>query len=850
MSTAPPRQEFGALPAAYVLPESFRYRLKKKLLGVPLITERLSEERLGKVAALGVLAPDCISSTAYGTEEMLTQLVPYFGLAAFSLVLPITALVLVVLFFVTLSYREVVMVYTKAGGSYVVGRDNFGPRIAQIAAVALIIDYIVTVAVQTSAGTDALTSAFPSLSGYTVPITVGVVIVLTYGNLRGIREAGRTFALPTYLFIASIGSLVVIGLIRAVLGQLHVHSIHKAGVVQIGAHGSSSLLVAASVFIILKSFANGGSSLTGLEAISNGVANFREPTGRNARRVLVLMSCTLGSLVLGVSILAHITHAVPYTHGTPTVLSQEAHYVFGDAFTGRVGFFLVQATTMLILYTGANTSFNGFPNLTSFVAKDAFLPRQLTRRGHRLVFSNGIIILAIVSIALIIATRADLTSLVALYAIGVFTGFTMAGAGMVKHHVTFKEKGWKYKIWINGFAALLSAIVVLIFATTKFTQGAWLVVVLFPILVFVLIRLHKQYEDETEQLESNAERAAAAPVLRRHVVLVFVERLDLAAARALQYARTLAPDELRAVHFVLDTKVSSELEAQWSRLGLTRFPLEMVECPDRRLMRASMEAVAEAAADGQTEVSVLLPRRVFHSAWSRVLHDNTAESIAGYVSQLPHANATIIPFQLGKRRALVPWSPGIDEVAALVGGPGRTRSGAPAHPWGAVGANRGAGATGDGGGSGAAPEVSGSGKRSESGDAGHPHRRHGLAAGDRRPRGRTDAREDVPGATPIGELQTRQRGRVTGRVRSVKVQAGAGVPSVECALSDTTGQLMLVFQGRRHVPGIEPGARLVVEGMVGERGRHMVMINPLFTILSTPEHGGEGPAPTSSPPRR
>jgi amino acid transporter len=845
-------------PPAYVLPESLRYRLKKKLLGEPLITERLSEERLGKIVALGVLAPDCISSTAYGSEEMLNQLIPYFGLAAFSLVLPITALVLVVLFFVTLSYREVVMVYTKAGGSYVVGRDNFGPRVAQIAAVALIIDYIVTVAVQTSAGTDALTSAFPSLAGATVPITVAVVIVLTYGNLRGIREAGRTFALPTYLFIASVGSLVVIGVVRAVLGQLHAHAIpHLTGYnrpVSLGSHGSSSLLLAASVFIILKSFANGGSSLTGLEAISNGVANFREPTGRNARRVLVLMSCTLGTLVLGVSILAHITHAVPYVHGTPTVLSQEAKYVFGNAFAGKAGYFLVQATTMLILYTGANTSFNGFPNLTSFVAKDAFLPRQLTRRGHRLVFSNGIIILAIVSTALIVATKADLTSLVALYAIGVFTGFTMAGAGMVKHHITFKEKGWKYKIWINGFAALLSAIVVLIFATTKFTQGAWLVVVLFPILVFVLIRLHKQYEAETQQLESNAERAAAAPVLRRHVVLVFVERLDLAAARALQYARTLAPDELRAVHFVLDTKVSSELETQWSRLGLTRFPLDLVECPDRRLMRASMELVAEASADGQTEVSVLLPRRVFNNAWRRVLHDDTAEAIAGYVSQLPHANATIIPFQLGKRRELVPWQPGAGELAALVGAgagaQGVIRTVAPAHPWGSSGA---AGPAGAGPTEGAtearqaAPDRPG---RADVGDSGHPGRWHGFPGAERRAKGRPETHHDVPGATPIGELQSRQRGRVTGRVRSVRVQAGAGVPSVECALADSTGQLLLVFQGRRRVPGIEPGARLMVEGMVGERGRHIAMINPLFTILSTPEHGGEGPAPTSWPPRR
>jgi amino acid transporter len=806
----------------YILPERLSYRLKRKLLGPPLTTERLADERLGKVAALGVLASDFISSTAYGSEEMLNQLIPYFGLAAFSLLLPITFVVLMVLFFVTMSYREVVMVYTKAGGSYVVARDNFGPRIAQIAAVALIIDYIVTVAVQISAGTDALTSAFPGLKGATVEITVGVVLVLAYGNLRGIREAGKAFALPAYLFIASVGSLVIIGVVRTLLGQLHAHSIDHSGVVKIGSHGSASLLVAASIFFMLKAFANGGSSLTGLEAISNGVANFREPTGRNARRVLVIMSCTLGSLVLGVSFLAHVTHAVPYTGGSPTVLLQEAHYVFGYGAFGKLAFYLVTATTMLILFTGGNTSFNGFPNLTSFVAKDAYLPRQLTRRGHRLVFSNGIIILTIASLALIIATRANLTALVALYAIGVFTGFTMAGSGMVKHHLTHRDPGWKRKIVINGFAAVLSLVVVAIFAITKFTEGAWLVVVLFPILVFVLIRLHKQYQEEAAELATTAPRAAAVPVLRRHAVIVLVERLDLATARALQYARTLLPDELLAVHFVLDTKVAQELETQWTQLGLARFPLDLVECPDRRLERAAMELVAEAATDGQTEVTVVLPRRGFESYWQRVLHDRTADHIAANVSQIPNANATIIPFPLGKRRrVLVPWRAGATEIAVPDRSSGRGgRPTGPAHPWG----------------------------------TGVPETKRDARAGDReRDRVRERARgrgADAPGSIAIAELRPRQRARVTGRVRSVRVQAGGGVPSIECTIADATGQLMLIFQGRRRVPGIEPGARLTAEGMVGEQRRRTAMINPLFTILRTSEGSDESvPEPRPTHPR-
>ncbi|MGH9299515.1 MAG: amino acid permease, partial [Acidimicrobiales bacterium] len=522
----------------------------------------------------------------------------------------------------------------------------------------------------------------------------------------------------------------------------------------------------------------------------------------------------------GVSILARLTHAVPYILGVPTVLSQEARYVFGYSALGTAGYFYVQAVTMLILYTGANTSFNGFPNLASFVAEDAYLPRQLTRRGHRLVFSNGIIILAVLSMALILGTRGSLNSLVALYAIGVFVGFTMAGSGMVKHHLTHKEKGWTYRIGINGFAAILSLLIVGILAVVKFTEGAWLVVVLFPILFVVLIRLHKQYTEEKSELEANVPHAAEAPVLRRHVVLVFVERLDLATARALQYARTLQPDELRAVHFVLDTAVSTELEEQWLRLGLSRFSLDLIECPDRRITRAAMDVVAEAAADGNTEVSVLLPRRVFEGIWRRVLHDRTADRIAGYVSQLPNANATIVPFPLGKRRReLVPWKGASSEepseaLASLgeggEGGEGGEPVGAPPgrigrrplHPWSPA----------------ASPPSGHSGGERESGRAGT----HGS---------------DV---VPVSELRWRQRAKVRGRVRSIRVQPKAGVPSVECTLVDQTGQILLVFQGRRRYPGIDPGAVITAEGMVGERGRQVAMINPIVDIVK-PADGGAAP---------
>lgn len=321
------------------------YRIKRHLLGKPLTTERISDEKLNNRTALGVLASDCISSSAYGSEEMLRVLVPVVGAAAFTLLMPVTGAILLVLLLLTLCYSDVVMIYTRAGGSYVVARENFGPNVAQIAAVALLVDYIVTVAVQVSAYTNALISlahlaggGWTGLDHLQLPVSVAVIVLLAYGNLRGIREAGRTFALPAYLFMAAVGLVLLVATVRGLTVGLPHADLHAAGVVPLGTPGSG-WAYGASLFIVLRSFANGGSSLTGLEAISNGISAFREPQGRNARRTLITMSCVLGVLVLGVSTLAHFTHAVPYTDGTPTVIAQEAHLAFGrrPARDGRAG---------------------------------------------------------------------------------------------------------------------------------------------------------------------------------------------------------------------------------------------------------------------------------------------------------------------------------------------------------------------------------------------------------------------------------------------------------------------------------------------------------------------------------
>ncbi|MEV7127547.1 APC family permease [Streptomyces sp. NPDC093260] len=630
-------------------PDRLMYRAKRRLLGQPLTTERVSEEKLSNRTALGVLASDCISSSAYGSEEMLRVLVPVVGAAAFTLVMPVTGAILLVLLLLTLCYSDVVTLYARAGGSYVVARENFGPDVAQVSAVALLVDYVVTVAVQTSAGTNALISlAHLAGNGWTgldhlqLPVSVAVIVLLAYGNLRGVREAGRMFAIPAYLFIAAMGLVFLVAAARALAGGLPHADLTAPGVVPLGTPGDG-WLYGASLFIVLRSFANGGSSLTGLEAISNGISVFRQPQGRNARHTLIAMSCVLAVLVLGVSTLAHVTHAVPYADGTPTVIAQEARLAFGDGTGGTIGLVFVQLATALVLYTGANTPFTGFPFLASFVARDRFLPRQLTRRGHRLAFSNGIVSLAALSLVLLLVTGANVDRLVALYAIGVFTAFTMAGAGLAAYHLRRREPLRRMKITLNALAAGVSAAVVLIFAVTKFTEGAWLVVVVFPLGVWVLIRINREYRREAAALE-RLPSGAGRPRTRRHEVLVLVETLDLATLKALRYAHELRPHSVRAVHFAIDEAHAQRLSRLWASTSATSVALELVACPDRRLRHALRELAARTTQGGDTSLTVLVPRRMYANALGRLLHRGTGEKMSRALEQLPHVAVTILPF--------------------------------------------------------------------------------------------------------------------------------------------------------------------------------------------------------------
>jgi amino acid transporter len=895
------RRATGLLGGEDDLAEGLGYSLKRRLLGRPLINEQLSEQRLSKPLALGVLAPDGISSSAYGTEEILIELIKGgLAITAFTLILPLTGVVLFVMALVVLSYREVVTVYTRAGGSYVVARENFGPRWAQIAAVALLIDYVVTVAVQVAAGTAAVASAWQPLDHPTLitVVSVAIVIVMCYGNLRGIREAGRVFAVPTYLFSGSVIIMIITGLVREILGNLPQRPYPLPG--QYTGHSTTSGLIAfAMVFVLLRAFANGGSSLTGIEAVSNAVSAFRPPEGINARRVLVTEGLILGSLVAGISWLAHVTHAAPYVLGVPTVIAQEARIVFGQSVGGHILFIFVQAATALILYTGGNTSFNGFPFLASFVAEDAFLPRWLTKRGHRLVFSNGIVVLAVLSCTLLAVVGANVNRLVPFYAIGVFTAFTMAGLGMAKYHYETRESGWRRRLVINFSAGVTSAVVVVIFVVVKFTEGAWLVVVLFAIGVPALIRLNREYQMEAGVLAriSTRPKPPEPPTYSRRSVFVFVDDFDLATIAALRYARSLRPTTLHAVHFVIDNVQADLLRRDWVAAN-TGIPLDFVDCADRRLARCAAELVSAEAELPGVGVTAILPRRGYSPLLGRLLHDRTADKIAAVVSRIPHAAATIVPFDVrnrlqaiqARRTAAAAQAQATDGKAPADTGQAPAADGkAPADtakvPPEAAKAPAGTGEaqTRDG----KTPAEAGK-AETQDGKAPEP------AVADQAADGGTDGEEvaaDVvhmaeaemavadaatsdagttgdgdqydrpappPGVRPIGTLTKPGRATVEGRVYAVEIRPVERNTVLATEIADSTGQLTALFYGRSHIPGVECGTRVRFRGQVGMRAGGPVMINPAYEIVAPGAPGqasgrpaGDGdPAQDDSPKRR
>lgn len=760
------------------LRDPLTYKIKKWFLGGALNRHSLDHQRLKKRYALGILSSDCISSSAYGSEQILIALLPAFGLAAFTILMPMTGVVLAILLLITLSYRHVIQVYTKTGGAYVVARDNFGPVVAQIAAVALMLDYIVTLAIQSAAGVAAIISTFPELEPWKMHMIFAIIAFLTFGNLRGVKEAGKAFALPTYLFLGAMLVVFTCGLYRFFNGTLPMLETDLPGAVEVGQ--PSSLLTGAAIFILLRAFANGGSSLTGLEAISDGVALFKAPEADNAKRTLVIMSALLGTLVLGVSWFAHQIHAMPYESGTPTVISQIAKAAVGTGTFGQAMFILVQLATMLILFAGANTTYSAFPLLCNFVAADGYLPRQLSKRGHRLAFSNGILLLAGGGLLLAFMTAGSVEHLVAFYALGVFTGFTLAGFGMAKYSRKNKSDGWRVRFVINGLAGSVSFVIVIIFSVVKFTEGAWIVLVVAPIAVLSFLRLRRQYTAEQKALTVNTGQQRATSITR-HDVTVLVDSVDLATISVVRYARTLNARKISAVHFVIDDRRAAEIQAAWAASdAVDDVELELIDCPDRRLPNAALDYAIRMTEQADVELTLLLPRRSYSGFLGRLLHDQTAEDIAAPISQLARVVATIMPFDVSKMisgKSLVTDSHKHDVLVAPKPVAVKTE----------------------------------------------------VQTAD------TQSVEPIShyaeNMTPIGSIVWRKRAHIQGRVTSIRTAPSGSAPVINVEIWDETGGVTLQFLGRREIRGLDIGTQLRAEGMVADNEGKMTILNPSYQLL-------------------
>jgi amino acid transporter len=765
------------------LRDPFRYRLKRKLLGNPINRHSLSDQRLSKKSAFGILSSDCISSSAYGGEQILVALIPAFGLAAFAIFPPMVAIILAMLLVITFSYRDVIATYTRTGSAYIVAKENFGTKVSLVAAIELMFGYIITVAIQSAAGVAAIISAFPELSDIKVEITLAVVVLLTFVNLRGVKDAGLIFVLPSYLFIFSMFTVFGFGIYRHSTGTLPNYATQGEGLLPLGE--SQGLISLAAALLILKAFANGSASLTGLEAVSDSVPLFKSPEHKNARTTLALMALTLGTLITGIAWLAQKTTAVPYAEGTPTVISLVAKAALGDSAFGNIFFYIVQAGTTFILFAGANTCYNAFPNLVSMVAKDGFLPKRLTQRGHRLAFSNGIIFIAGGASILVIVSGASITALAAIYALAVFVGFTITGLGMARKTLREKASGNRkdlFRLALHSLSGSIALITVIILSAVKFFEGTWIVVIGTPIVAALMLNFNRQYMREREALLLTASHQRATSIAR-HDVSVLVDSVDIATIGAIRYARSLNPRNLRAIHFVIDDRRAENLKRDWSEAAaLSDVSLELIDCPDRRIPNAVVDYAIRSTETPDVELTLLLPRRAYSRFLGRLLHDQTAEEIARPISQLPRVVATIVPFDVDRilsgERLLTDEKSKVDE----------------------------------------APKALTEEK---------PLRAQSEFLSDK-----SRASHFEENITPIGEIMWRKRAHVQGHVTSMRSSPQSSAPGVEIEVWDETGGVKLQFLGRREIAGLEVGSIMRAEGMVGEHEGALTILNPSYELLN------------------
>jgi amino acid transporter len=614
--------------------------LKRLLVGRPLATSEQEHQRITKTIALAVFSSDAISSTAYATQQILFVIAVGGSSLALGLskLVPIAIAVIVLLALVATSYRQTIFAYPSGGGSYIVSRENLGENPALVAGASLMVDYILTVAVSVSAGVAAIVSIpqFQGFAKHRVAVCLVIIFIITLANLRGIKESGRLFAFPTYAYILVVTAMVFLGLTKVWFGWF-------GGIQPIPFNSQEALPGlkefggSLSLFILLRGFSSGAVALTGVEAISNGVPAFQRNESRNAATTLTWMATILGSLFLGVSVLAH--HLRPYPSNVVTVFAQMGKQVFGNNFV----FWFLQLATAGILTLAANTAYADFPRLSSIIARDGYLPRQLANRGDRLVFSNGVIVLAGMAAVLIVIFGGETDALIPLYAVGVFTAFTLSQAGMVRHHQKEREPHWKRGVAINGTGSVATAIVTIIFAVTKFGEGAWIPIILIPVIVALFKGIKSHYAGVAAGLQVPADYKARR---MNHTVVVLVGGVHRGVLDSLAYAKSLSPNRLLAVTVVSDEEEQERIEQRWQEYHID-VPLEIVHSPYRELTRPLLRFIDELDARYENSiVTIILPEFVVGSWWSQLLHNQSALLLKGRLLFRKGTVVTSVPYHL------------------------------------------------------------------------------------------------------------------------------------------------------------------------------------------------------------
>lgn len=611
-------------------------KIKNILIGRPLKNEELTGEKFNVLWGLPILSSDAISSVAYAGEEILWVLIPAIGILAykqmFYIALSIVALLLILVF----SYRQTIDSYPNGGGSYIVAKDNLGDNWGLTAGASLLIDYILTVAVSITAGTAAITSAVPSLMPYSVLISVAIVIFMTIGNLRGMKESARIFGFPTYLFIISMITMIIYGLFK-----VYILGITPSAAVEIP-KGTGSI----TILLLLKAFSSGCTALTGVEAVSNGIPNFREPSQKNAKTTLILLAATVLFIFGGTSLLTTAYHAVP--NKDVTVISQIAEQVFGKTFM----YYAVQLTTMLILTMAANTAFSDLPLLLSIISRDRYLPRQFTKRGSRLSYTNGILLLGVLAGILIIAFKGDTHLLLPLYAVGVFISFTLSQTGMFIRWIKLKKNGWKHKAAINGTGAIVTFITVINIASTKFIHGAWIIIILIPTLVLMMKLVKKHYKNIANELTLNKDQFEKEnmAVEVKDFVIVPIESLNRASLKSLNYAKHLC-DEKRivALHVTTDMEEAKKLKEKWKACGIS-IKLVIKYSPYRDIINTLVKYIESQEHESRPGdiITIVISKFIVRRWWENIFHNQTGAILRHELLKDRHIAVVTVPFVLDK----------------------------------------------------------------------------------------------------------------------------------------------------------------------------------------------------------